>query len=67
MTRIVIALKDQDVPKLKELLSQVNYIESVEEKKDKDADPISRLSQESLAEDWSSEEDERYNREFDKT
>ncbi|WP_377483074.1 hypothetical protein [Pontibacter toksunensis] len=58
MKKVEIEVNDADYPMLKSLLDNLKYIKSV-----KEIDPVDEvtlLSEASLAEDWDSEEDDRY-------
>ncbi|WP_114783144.1 hypothetical protein [Botryobacter ruber] len=58
MKKIEITVNDADFLIVKSLLENLRYIKSFEEKEP--VDEVTLLSQKSLAEDWDSEEDDRY-------
>ena len=58
MRKIEIEVNDADYPMLRSLLENLRYIKSVREITS--VDETSLLSEASLAEDWDSEEDDRY-------
>lgn len=66
MKIIEISVNDHDVSKLKNLLTELEFIKFVKEKKPSSIDPATRLSEHSLAEEWDSEEDSRYENYFNK-
>jgi hypothetical protein len=59
MKTIEISVNDNNFLKLKKILEKVDFIESIKEKYTA-TDPISMVSEPSLAEEWNSEEDNRY-------
>lgn len=66
MKIIEISISNQDVSRLKSLLSELEYIKFVKEKDPASIDSSTYLSEHSLAEEWDSEEDRRYEKFFDK-
>ncbi len=60
MKSVIISVQDKDFFKLKQSLKQIPYIQKVEEKTIDTVDPIYLASEESLSEDWNSDEDDRY-------
>lgn len=63
MKSITVSVKDEDYSRLKETLQNLNDVEKLEESF---TDTYSLLSQESLAEEWLSDEDDRYDLTGDK-
>ena len=66
MRTIEIPVKDQDVSKLMSFLTKLDFVKLVKEKKSLEVDPATRLSEQSLAEEWDSNEDSRYEKYFEK-
>lgn len=58
MKKVEIEVNDVDYPMLKSLLENLRYIKSIKEIDS--IDEVTLLSEASLAEDWDSEEDDRY-------
>jgi hypothetical protein len=64
MRTIEISVNDQDFSKLKDFLNRLDFIKSIKEKKSVAIDPATLLSEQSLAEEWNSKEDSRYEKYF---
>jgi len=66
MKTIEISVDDQDFSKLKNLLIQLDFIKHIKEKQAAEIDATTLLSEQSLAEEWDSIEDSRYEQYFQK-
>jgi len=64
MRTIEISVNDQDFSKLRSFLTQLDFIKDIKEKKLTGIDSVTLLSEQSLAEEWNSEEDSRYEKYF---
>ncbi len=60
MKTVEILVDDNDLPQLMKAIEQLGLIQSVKEKKQIAVDEITLASEESLAEDWNSDEDSRF-------
>lgn len=59
METIEIKIKHKDFPRLKAALEKLDFLESVKIKKE-EIDMVSVVAEESLAEEWDSDEDSRW-------
>ena len=66
MKTIEISVDDQDFSKLKNLLIQLDFVKQIKEKQAAEIDATTLLSEQSLAEEWDSIEDSRYEQYFQK-
>lgn len=66
MKIIEISISNQDVSRLKNILSEHEFIRFVKEKDLVSIDSTTHISEHSLAEEWDSEEDSRYENFFEK-
>jgi len=64
MRTIEISVNDQDFSKLRSFLTRLDFIKDIKEKKPTGIDSVTLLSEQSLAEEWNSEEDSRYEKYF---
>ncbi len=64
MRTIEISVNDQDVSKLRNFLSRLDFVKLIKEKKSAEIDSATLLSEQSLAEEWNSKEDSRYEKYF---
>lgn len=64
MRTIEISVNDQDFSKLRSFLTQLDFVKVIKEKKSTEIDSVSLLSEQSLAEEWNSKEDSRYEKYF---
>jgi len=64
MRTIEISVNDQDLSKLRSFLTRLDFVKDIKEKKTAVTDPATILSEQSLAEEWDSEEDSRYEKYF---
>ncbi len=64
MRTIEISVNDQDFSKLRSFLTQLDFVKSIKEKKLTEIDSVTLLSEQSLAEEWNSKEDSRYEKYF---
>ena len=66
MRTIEISVNDQDVSKLRDFLTKLDFVKLIKEKKSVEIDPATRISEQSLAEEWDSKEDSRYEKYYKK-
>lgn len=59
METVEIKIKKNHFPRLKRILEKLDFLESFEVKK-KDIDEVSLVAEKSLAEEWTSKEDDRW-------
>jgi len=64
MRTIEISVNDQDLSKLRSFLTLLDFVKDIKEKKTAVTDPATILSEQSLAEEWDSKEDSRYEKYF---
>ena len=64
MRTIEISVNDQDFSKLRSFLTRLDFIKDIKEIKSTGIDSVTLLSEQSLAEEWNSEEDSRYEKYF---
>lgn len=64
MRTIEISVNDQDFSKLRIFLTRLDFIKDIKEKKSTGIDSVTLISEQSLAEEWNSEEDSRYEKYF---
>ena len=64
MKTVEIVVDDSDLPQLMKVIEQLGHIQSVTDKKPSEIDEITFVSEASLAEDWESDEDSRYEKYF---
>jgi hypothetical protein len=66
MRTIEISVNDKDLSRLKTLLLKLDFIKGFKEKHEANLDALTLVSEESLAEEWNSKEDSRYEQFFQK-
>jgi hypothetical protein len=59
METIEIKIRSRDIPRLKKILEKIDFLQSYKVKRD-DVDEVSIASEKSLAEEWNSDEDSRW-------
>ncbi|WP_181308725.1 hypothetical protein [Rufibacter sp. XAAS-G3-1] len=64
MRTIEISVSDQDFSKLRSFLTRLDFVKVIKEKKIEGVDPATLISEQSLAEEWDSKEDSRYEKFF---
>lgn len=60
MRTIEISVNDGDFSKLRNFLTQLGFVKKIKEVKTEQVDATTLLSEQSLAEEWNSKEDSRY-------
>lgn len=63
METIEIKIRSRDVPRLKKILEKIDFLQSYKVKRD-DVDEVSIVAEKSLAEEWNSDEDARWDEIF---
>ncbi|KAA9346065.1 hypothetical protein [Adhaeribacter soli] len=66
MRTIEISVNDGDFSKLRNFLSQLGFVKKIKEVKTQQVDATTILSEHSLAEEWNSKEDSRYEKYYKK-
>ncbi len=66
MRTIEISVNDQDFSKLRNFLNGLDFVKHIKEKKSEVIDSATHLSEQSLAEEWNSKEDSRYEKYFNR-
>jgi hypothetical protein len=66
MRTIEITVNDQDFSKLRNFLNGLDFVKHIKEKKSEVIDSATLLSEQSLAEEWNSKEDSRYEKYFNR-
>lgn len=59
METIEIKIRSRDIPRLKKILEKIDFLQSYKVKRD-DIDEVTIVAEKSLAEEWNSDEDSRW-------